>query len=119
MATVAPSTKAIMPLPTPTTIPQSRTSCHTSVITNEPARPAMIRSRAAVTTRRMPKRFMNAAANGPMSPNSTSRIAKANEMSAFCQPNSRCRGTIITPGAPRAPAVASMVRKVVATTTQP
>ena len=81
--------------------------------------PAAISSRAALTTRRRPKRFMNAAANGPIRPNRTRRIAKASEMSPVCQPNSRCSGPIITPGAPIAPAVASMVRKVVATTTQP
>ena len=62
---------------------------------------------------------MKAAANGPIRPNSTRRIARASEMSPVCQPNSRCSGPIITPGAPMAPAVASMVRKVVATTTQP
>ena len=40
-------------------------------------------------------------------------------MSAVAQPNSCCRGTIITPGALSDPAVASMVRKVAATTAQP
>ena len=73
----------------------------------------MTQSSAVPTTGRRPKRFMNAAANGPIRPNSTSRIANAIEMSPVCQPNSRCSGTIITPGAPKAPAVASMVRNVV------
>ncbi len=62
---------------------------------------------------------MKAAANGPMSPNSSRRSAKPAEMAAVDQPNSRCRGSSSTPGAPTAPAVTSMVRKVVPTTTQP
>jgi hypothetical protein len=62
---------------------------------------------------------MNAAANGPMSPNNSSRSARAEEIAAVDQPNSRCSGNSKTPGAPTAPAVTSMVRKVVATTTQP
>jgi hypothetical protein len=62
---------------------------------------------------------MNAAANGPMSPNSSNRIARAEEMAAVDQPNSRCSGSSNTPGAPTAPAVTSMVKKVAATTTQP
>ena len=119
VATVAPSTRAVIPVPRPTTIPHSRMSCHTSVIASEPTSPAMMNSRAALTTRLMPKRFMNAAANGPIRPNSSSRMARAEEISAFCQPNSRWKGTIMTPGAPTAPAVASMVRKVVPATTQP
>ena len=40
-------------------------------------------------------------------------------MAAVDQPNSRCSGSSNTPGAPTAPAVTSMVMKVVVTTTQP
>ncbi len=87
-----------MPLPTPTTTPQSSTSCQISVISSEPARPAMMKSRAVTTTRRRPKRFMNAAANGPMKPKRRRRSASAKEMSAVCQPNSFCSGTIMNPG---------------------
>ena len=46
-------------------------------------------------------------------------MASADEISAVSQPNSRCSGRMSTPGAPTAPAVASMVRKVTAATTQP
>jgi hypothetical protein len=54
-----------------------------------------------------------------MRPNNNNRIAMADEMAAVDQPNSRCSGRSSTPGAPTAPAVTSIVRKVVATTTQP
>ena len=74
---------------------------------------------AQIITRRSPKRFMNAAANGPNNPNSKSRSASAEEICALSQPNSCSSGTISTPGAPMAPAVTSMVRKVTVTTTQP
>ncbi len=69
--------------------------------------------------RRTPKRFMKAAAKGPMPPNSRKRIASAPEISAALQPNSFCSGTMNTPGAPTAPATTSMVRKVVPATAQP
>ena len=74
---------------------------------------------AETTTGRTPKRLMKAAANGAISPNSISRTASANEMSAALQPNSFCSGPMKTPGAPMAPAVASMTTKVAPATTQP
>ena len=54
-----------------------------------------------------------------MRPNSSSRIASAEEMADVDQPNSRSSGSISTPGAPTAAAVSSMVRKVAKTTAQP
>ena len=119
VATVAPSTSAVSPVPTPTTTPQSRMSCQTRLIASEARSPAAMMASAISTIRRTPKRFMKAAANGPSTPNSASRIASAEEISAVCQPNSSWRGTMNTPGAPTAPAVTSMVRKVTAATTQP
>ncbi len=119
VATVAPRTRAIMPEPVPHSTPQSSRSCQTSVMANEAVMPATIRSSAAATTGRMPKRLSSAAAKGAIRPNSIRRTARAEEMSAVAQPNSCCRGTIITPGALSDPAVASMVRKVAATTAQP
>ena len=61
----------------------------------------------------------SAAAKGAISPNSSSRTASAEEISEVAQPNSFCRGRSSTPGAPTAPAVTSMVRKVTAATAQP
>jgi hypothetical protein len=74
--------------------------------------------RAVSTTLRRPKWFMNAAANGPTRPNRAKRIASAEEISAVSQPNSACSGRMNTPGAPTAPAITSMVRKVTARITQ-
>ncbi len=119
VATVAPSTSAVMPVPRPTTTPQNARRCQTSRIAIVPTMPIEISATAKATTARTPKRLMNAAANGPISPNSSNRTASAKEMSAFAQPNSRCSGSRITPDAPIAPAVASMMRNVMATTTQP
>ena len=119
VATVAASTMAVRPEPTPTTTPHNSTSCHTCVIASETMRPPTISAAAETMTRRSPKRFINAAANGPNRPKSRRRIANAVEICAFAQPNSCSNGTISTPGAPIAPAVTSMVRKVTPTTTQP
>ncbi len=94
-------------------------SCHTCVIASEARSPPRISASAQMITRRTPKRFMNAAANGPNKPNSKMRSASAEEICALSQPNSCSSGTISTPGVPMAPAVTSMVRKVTATTTQP
>ncbi|MNY74445.1 hypothetical protein D3C86_2134850 [compost metagenome] len=78
-----------------------------------------MRMSAADTTFLTPKWFMKAAANGPSKPKSTRRMASANEISAFDQPNSVSSGLIRTPADPIAPAVASMTRNVTAATAQP
>ena len=58
---------------------------------------------------------MNAAANGPSSPNSTSRTASADgDLARWSSRTPARSGRISTPAEPIAPAVASMVRKVVA-----
>ena len=119
VATVAPSTMAVRPVPNPTTTPQSTNSCHGAVIPSEPASPAAISTSAVRATGRSPNRFMKPAANGPISPKSSRRIAMATEICSVDQPNSFSSGTIRTPGAPMAPAVTNIVRKVTAATTQP
>ncbi len=108
-----------MPVPMPAMTPQKRISCQTCVMKSDPARPMKISVRADTTTCRTPKRFIRAAANGPIMPKSTRRMASAVEISAFDQPNSFSNGWIITPAVPSEPAVASIVRKVVNATTQP
>ncbi len=118
-ATVAPSTSAVMPVPRPMTTPHNPTICHSSVMKMEPISPREIMTRAAVTTRRRPNWFMKAAANGPIRPKRTSRSAIAKEILALVQPNSRWSGSIRIPAEPMAPAVASMVRKVIPATTHP
>ena len=100
-------------------MPHSSTNCQTWVIINEINKPAAISASAQIITRRTPNRFMNAAANGPKRPNSRMRRAKAEEICALLQPNSRSSGTIITPGVLIAAAVTRSVRNVTETTTQP
>ncbi len=119
VATVAASTIAVSPVPTPTTTPHSRTSCHTCFIASDANRPAAIIAIATMITRRTPKRFMKAAANGPNKPNSMMRSASAEEICASLQPNSCSSGTISTPGVPIAAAVTNSVKNVTATITQP
>ncbi|CAM8654470.1 hypothetical protein MCEMIE4_03078 [Sphingobium cupriresistens] len=103
----------------PITTPHSSTSCHNCVMPSDNNIPPMTIDSEINIMRRTPKRFMKAAANGPMPPNSRNRIASAPLISAALQPNSFCNGTIRTPGAPTAPATTSMVRKVVPATAQP
>lgn len=119
MATVAPSTMAIRPVPMPTATPHSRTSCQIWLMNSEAPRPAMMMDNAASTTRRTPNLFIKAAAKGPIKPNSAKRMARAADTSSRRQPNSFSSGLMKTPGAPTAPAVTSMTRNVTPTTTQP
>ena len=67
-ATVAPSTIATMPLPSPTTTPHSRVSCQASRINTVSPAPEASRTSAADTVRRSPKRSITATAKGPTSP---------------------------------------------------
>lgn len=119
VATVAPSTMAVRPVPMPMTTPHSRTSCHNRVMPMDSNSPTTMIASETSIIRRTPKRFMKAAANGPIPPKRRKRMASAPEMSAVLQPNSLCRGMMNTPGAPTAPATTSMVRKVAASTAQP
>jgi len=68
LTTVAPSTIAVVPVPSPTRIPQLTTSCQLERICEVSATPAQIRARETSTVRRMPNRSIKAAANGPTSP---------------------------------------------------
>ena len=118
LATVAPSTEAIEPAPSPTSTPQSRYSCQGACITVVSAEPEAIRRSAPIITARTPKRSIRAAANGPTSPKSTRLMETAKEIVAVDQPNSFSRGTISTPGVARNPAAPSRARKVTPATIQ-
>ena len=118
LATVAPKTSAIEPVPTPMSTPQQATSCQLAVTYVLSPLPEAMSSSAAVTTRRMPNRSMSAAANGAVSPNSSRLTDTASEIVLLVQPNSSCSGTISTPGAARKPAAPSRTRKVTAATVQ-
>ena len=67
-ATVAPSTSATMPVPSPIRTPQSATSCQSWVMKSDASTPPDTMPIAATTTARTPNRLMNAAANGAIRP---------------------------------------------------
>ena len=66
--TVATSDSAIEPVPSPTSTPHSRISCQLVVMKTVSPLPSATTSSAHMTTRRMPKRSISAAANGAVSP---------------------------------------------------
>ena len=116
-ATVAASTEAMHPVPSPTTTPHSRYSCHGAFITVVRRAPVATVIRAPTVTTRSPKRSIRAAANGPVSPNKMRLIETAMEMMARFQPNSSCSGTISTLGVARNPAAPISATNVTAATT--
>ncbi len=70
-------------------------------------------------TARRPKRSIITAANGPSRPNSAKRSARLLDICSVLQPNSRDSGCSMAPGRPSAADMVSMVRKVMAATSQP
>src|SRR4051794_12076470 len=117
-ATVATKPIEIAPVPTPTSTPHSNTSCQLAVIVTLSAEPAAINASAAVSTLRTPRRSINAAANGAVSPKSVMLTDIASPTTPCDQPNSWCRGFIITPGTDRKPAAPRIATKLTAATTQ-
>ena len=115
VATVAPSTSAVMPVPMPTTTPHSSTSCQTCVIASEATRPSrddQLRRRARRCAGRSGSSARRRTAPSARTGRSGSPAPRKSPPSL--QPNSFCSGTMKTPGAPTAPAVISAVRKVTA-----
>lgn len=96
--TVAAKASAIEPLPSPTSTPQSRTSCQLAVMKTVRPAPTAITARAAATTRRMPNRSIRAAANGAVRPYSARFTDTAKPMVARDQWNSACSGSMSRPG---------------------
>ena len=109
--TVATNASAIDPVPRPTRTPQHRTSCQGWVMKTVSPEPAATRVRAQATTRRMPNRFIRAAANGAVSPNSIRFTETASEIVPRDQPNSSCSGVMSAPGAARNPAAPTSATK--------
>ena len=66
--TIAPSTSAAIPVPPPTTMPQSSTSWAGVEMRVAAAVPTASRASAAAIVRRTPNRSARAAQNGPVSP---------------------------------------------------
>ena len=112
--TAAPSVIEVAPVAPPTSTPQISTICQAALILQESATPPAKIASALNTVRRIPKRCMAAAANGPINPNSARLIASASEMVVRVQPKLRSSGTIMTLGVARIPAVTSMIRNVTA-----
>ncbi len=119
LATMAPRTSAVRPVPAPSSTPQSRNSCHSCVTRVASASDTAMKTEAVTMTRRRPKRVMNIAANGPIRPKSTKRTANTDESCSVLQPNSLLSGGNMAPGRPSAAEVVSMAMKVTAATTQP
>ena len=118
VATVATKPIEIEPVPTPTSTPHNSTSCQLAVIVTLSADPVAISISAADSTGRTPNRSIRAAANGAVSPNSVMLTDIASPTSPCDQPNSWCRGVIMTPGTERKPAAPRIAMKLTAATTQ-
>src|SRR5690606_15667151 len=86
----------IEPVPTPTSTPQHNNNCHGSVMNTVSPAPAATSTSAQATTRRIPNRSINAAANGEITPNNTRLIDTAEPIVPWDQPNSSCNGSIST-----------------------
>jgi hypothetical protein len=117
-ATVATKASAIEPVPSPTRTPQSSTSCQLAVMKTVSPLPVATSSRAIDTTRLIPNRFIRAAANGAVRPNSSRLTDTANEMVPRDQPYSSCSGVINAPGVARKPAAPISATNETAATSQ-
>ncbi len=117
LATVAASTVAMQPVPSPTRTPQHSTSCHLVWTRAANPDPLATRSNATGTTRRNPNLTSSAAAKGPISPNSKTFTDTAKPMSPLLHPNSSCNGSIKTAGDARNPAARSKMNNVAPNTT--
>src|SRR5215213_5539822 len=107
LAMVAANTRAMDPVPTPTSSPQVISNCHPDWTKIVNPLPAATRTSATLTTRRIPNRSISAAANGAITPYKIRFTLTAVDMSVRGQPNSSCSGIIKTPGAARKPAAPS------------
>ncbi len=118
LAIVAANTMAIEPVPTPMSKPQVSTSCQPWLTKIVSPLPAATISSAKLVTCRMPKRSINAAANGAIRPYSIKLTLTAPDIKDLGQPNSSSSGIIKTPGAARNPAAPSRATKATAATHQ-
>ncbi len=100
-AIFAAKTKAIEPVPTPTTTPHVSMRCHGFEIKSVENEPMLTQVRAAITTLRTVKRSISAAANGAVRPKSKTLRLIAAEIEARDQPKASCSGMMRTDGAER------------------
>ena len=118
LAIVAAKTSAIEPVPIPTTTPHKPIKCQGFVIKIVEKAPMPTVVSAVITTLRIPKRSIKAAANGAVRPNSRIFIATASEISSRDQLKASSSGTTKTEGADLKPAVATNVKNVTAAANQ-
>ena len=112
LATVAANTSANEPVLAPTTKPHRAISCHGALMKIVSPAPTLTEARADITTLRIPKRSINAAAKGATKPYTSTLIATANETCSRPQPNASSKGIIKTEEALLNPAVIASVTNV-------
>ena len=117
-ATVAAKTRASEPVLIPMTNPQSAINCHGADMNIVSAEPMLTEVSADITTLRIPKRSIRAAAKGATSPYTSTLIAIANEICSRPQPNASSSGIIRTDEALRNPAAVTRVKNVTPTANQ-
>jgi len=117
-AMIAASGTDTAPVASPLTTPQSRKSCHGSVIPIVRSDEAAMTASAPPTTRRIPSRSTSAAAKGAPSPKHRRLSETASPIVSWLQPNSSCSGRSRTPAVERKPAAITSATKPTPTTTQ-
>ncbi len=103
LAMIAASGTETAPVARPLTSPQSKKSCHVSVMRVVSSAETAITASAAPTTRRTPARSTSAAAKGAPSPKQSRFSETARPIVWWLQPNSWCSGIRSTPVTERKP----------------
>ena len=116
-ATAAAMPTAPAPEPMPTISPQVTKSCQGEVMKIDRNVPAIMIAMQLRMVRFRPMTSISPVMNGPVAPSRMMLSETAPEMVATSQPNARCSGTIITPGAARTPTPASIDTNMTASTT--
>ena len=119
MATAAPSTPEMIPVPMPLTPPQSRVSCQGVEAKALAAMPVERVISATTASLRGPKRSISQPPRGAVSPSTSIPTETAKAITLVLHWVSCCRGTRKTPGAERTPDEISRAAAVAATTIQP
>ena len=115
---IAASGTETAPVASPLTRPQSRNSCHVSVIRVVSSADTAIVASDALITRRTPARSTRAAANGAPRPKQSRFSETARPIVSWLQPNSSCSGIRSTPVTDRKPDAITSDRNATPATTQ-
>jgi hypothetical protein len=117
-ATAAAMPIAPAPEPMPTISPQVRYNCQGAVMKFDSPVPAISITMHPRMVRFRPTTSMSPVRNGPVAPSRMMLSETAPEIVATSQPNARCNGTIMTPGAARTPTPASVAENITVSTIQ-